>query len=449
MEILNKILVAITTENEAIINALLILFLFIEMPLTMELFLSTLNIKTTVKQKHIYLAFTVPIGILCVFLIPKPYSNIITMVIAPFIIMGVFKVSFFKALLAEFLPILCITVLEILLTRFLFICFSIDYVSCANIPVYRLVTTCSIYLFIYILTKIIKKRRIIIPFFDNIGKKNKTILFANLTIALIVLFMQMYLIGYYNERLPSFIIFINIISLIFYFILSFYSIIKTMNLQKAEEDLEQEKQYNKTLQILHDNIRAFKHDFSNIISGIGGYVETNDMEGLKKYYKQLLQDCNQVSNLGSLNPNSINSPAVYSVLANKYYKADNLGIKITLETFIDFNNLNMGIYEFTRILGILMDNAIEATSECDNKYIHVEIRNDLNRNRQLLIIENTYKDKDINIDKIYEKGYSTKPHNTGLGLWEVENILKRHKNLTRFTTKDDKLFKQQIEIYKK
>ena len=114
-----------------------------------------------------------------------------------------------------------------------------------------------------------------------------------------------------------------------------------MNLQKTKDDLEQEKQYNKTLQILHDNIRAFKHDFANIISGIGGYVETNDMEGLKKYYKQLLQDCNQVSNLGSLNPDSINSPAVYSVLANKYYKADNLGIKISLETFIDFNNLYM------------------------------------------------------------------------------------------------------------
>ena len=224
--------------------------------------------------------------------------------------------------------------------------------------------------------------------------------------------------------------------------------IKTMNLKKAEEALEQEKQYNKTLQILHDNIRAFKHDFANIISGIGGYVETNDLEGLKKYYKQLLQDCNQVNNLESLNPNSINSTAVYSVLANKYYKADNLGIKISLESFIDFNNLYMGIYEFTRILGILMDNAIEATSECDNKYIHVEIRNDFSRNRQLLIIENTYKNIDVDIEKIYEKGYSTKPHNTGLGLWEVENILKKHKNITRFTSKDDKLFKQQIEIYK-
>ena len=259
--------------------------------------------------------------------------------------------------------------------------------------------------------------------------------------------MQIYLIVFYNDKLPSFIIVINILSLIAYFGINIFSLIKTMKLEKTSADLEQEKLYNKTLQILHDNIRAFKHDFSNIIAGIGGYIETDDLEGLRKYYKQLLQDCSQVNNLSSLNPDSINSPAVYAVLANKYYKADNLGIKINLETFIDFNNLHMEIYEFTRILGILMDNAIEAASECDNKLINVSIRNDLRQNRQLLVIENTYKNKDVNIDKIYEKGYSTKPKNTGLGLWEVDKIIKRHKNLARFTTKSDEFFKQQLEIY--
>lgn len=448
MEILSKLWEVITTENESIINIMSIFLLLIEMPLTMEFFLTILRIPATLNQKHIYLAITVPIGLLCIFLIPKPYSNIITMVITPFVIMAVFKVNFFKSLFAEFLPIVTITILEIIFSRILLFIFHIEYEISANIPLCRIAINSVIYLLIFASTKIIKHANFNLKLFDNISKNAKVTLFLNLVIALIVLFMQMYLIGYYNDNLPAFIVWINLLSLISYFVLSFYSIIKTMNLQKAEEDLEQEKQYNKTLQILHDNIRAFKHDFANIISGIGGYVETNDMKGLTKYYKQLLQDCNQVSNLGSLNPNSINSPAVYSVLANKYYKADNLGIKIDLETFIDFNNLYMGIYEFTRILGILMDNSIEATSECDNKYIHVEIRNDLNRNRQLLVIENTYKDKDINIEKIYEKGYSTKPHNTGLGLWEVENILKKHKNITRFTTKDDKLFKQQIEIYK-
>lgn len=447
MEFLNNIWISLTTPNAQLIDIISIPLTMLELYLTMELFISLLNIDSTKKQKIIYLAITIPLGLLWNFVVPKPYSNIITLISTPIIIMCVFKISIFRALLAEFLPVVIITVLETILTRFLLVSFNINYLGCANIPLFRFGTTTFIYVILFVICQISKKKNINITVFDNINKRSKLILLSNMIVALVVIFMQMYLIGYYNDTLPSFIVFLNILFLVAYFVINFYSIAKTMSLQKTQVDLEQEKQYNKTLQILHDNLRAFKHDFANIISGIGGYVETDDMEGLKKYYKQLLQDCNQVNNLGSLNPDSINSPAVYAVLANKYYKADSAGIKISLDSFIDFNHLYMGIYEFTRILGILMDNAIEAACECDNKYIHVEIRNDDSRNRQLLIVENTFKNKDINVDKIYEKGYSTKPHNTGLGLWEVEKILKKNKNITRFTSKDGDLFKQQIEIY--
>lgn len=447
MEFLNNIWIALTTPNAQLIDIISIPLTMLELYLTMELFISLLNIDSTKKQKIIYLAITIPLGLFCNFFVPKPYSNLITLIVAPIAIKFVFNISIMKAILAEFLPVVIITVLETILTRFLLVSFNINYLGCANIPLFRFGTTTFIYVILFVICQISKKKNINITVFDNINKRSKLILLSNMIVALVVIFMQMYLIGYYNDKLPSFIVFLNILFLVAYFVINFYSIAKTMSLQKTQVDLEQEKQYNKTLQILHDNLRAFKHDFANIISGIGGYVETDDMEGLKKYYKQLLQDCNQVNNLGSLNPDSINSPAVYAVLANKYYKADSAGIKISLDSFIDFNHLYMGIYEFTRILGILMDNAIEAASECDNKYIHVEIRNDDSRNRQLLIVENTFKNKDINVDKIYEKGYSTKPHNTGLGLWEVEKILKKNKNITRFTSKDGDLFKQQIEIY--
>ena len=171
------------------------------------------------------------------------------------------------------------------------------------------------------------------------------------------------------------------------------------------------------------------------------------MDGLKKYYSQLLDDCQRVNNLTTLSPEVINNPAIYSLLASKYHKADELGIKINLEIFIDLNTLNVKIYELTRIMGILLDNAIEATLECDEKIINVTMRKDDSRKRQLLIIENTYLNKDINLDKIFEKSYSTKPNNTGLGLWEVRQILKKNNNLNLFTTKNDKFFKQQLEIY--
>ena len=449
IEIFNNIWNTLTTENELIVNIMFIPLSFVEAFVDMILFCSILKIEPSKKQKITYIVIAASLGMLCTFLIPKPYSNILTLLGLPIAIKYIFKINIFRSFLAEFIPVALITTFEMFLSKLFFIGFDLDYFSCANIPLYRFLINAIIYLTLFLLSLIVKNTNFSIKFFSNINKTNKYLLFANILLAFVVIFMQMYLIGYYNNLFPAHIIFFNILFLLVYSLLSVFSLMKTMNLAQTSETLEQEKLTNKTLQILHDSTRAFKHDFSNIMAGIAGYIETNDMPGLKKYYSQLLQDCNQISNLSSLSPDAINNPAVYSVLANKYYKADNLDIKISLECFIDFDKLNMQIYEFTRILGILMDNAIEAASECDEKLINVIIRNDVVQNRQLLVIENTYKDKCINLDKIYEKGFSTKKNNTGLVLWEVNKIIKRRSNLARFTSKDSKFFRQQIEIYKR
>lgn len=447
MNFLNNIWLSMTTENEMLTKIIGLPFIFIEVTISMLLFTSILRISASKKQKIIYILITSFIGIICSAFIPKPYSNIITLIAMPITVMLVFKVSVLKALFAEFLPTICIVIIEMILAKVLSVFFHLDYISCANIPIYRLCINLFIYLVLFLIYQAVNHLHFNIRIFDSLERKNKRLIILDLIFALVVIFMQMYLIVYYNNSLPLFIVLINILSLIAYFFINIYGLIKTMKLEKTTADLEQEKLYNKTLQILHDNVRAFKHDFSNIIAGIGGYIATKDMDGLERYYKQLLQDCNQVNNLSSLSPDSINNPAIYTVLANKYYKADSLGIKINLETFVDFNNLHMGIYEFTRVLGILMDNAIEAASECDKKIINVIIRNDVQCNRQLLIIENTYNNKDVDIDRLPEKGYSTKPNNTGLGLWEVNKIIQRHKNLACFTSKTPDFFKQQFEIY--
>lgn len=449
IQFFNSIFIFLTTENELLVNLMYIPMVFVEAFAQMSFFTTFLKVSSTKKQKLIYVISVSVLGIFCAYIIPKPFSNIITLVTIPLVIKYIFKINILRSVFAEFVTVAVITSIEIVLAKLVYISFGLVYEECSIIPLYRFLINNFIYIILILFSIIIKKENFSINFFSNFSKKNKCMLFFNILFAFNVIFMQMYLISYYTDVLPSHIVFFNLIFLIVYSILSIYSLVKTMNLARTEESLEQEKLSNKTLQILHDNIRAFKHDFANIIAGLGGYIETNDMEGLKKYYSQLLVDCTQLNNLSSLSPDAINSPAVYAVLANKYYKADNLGIKISLECFIDFNNLNMQIYEFTRILGILMDNAIEASSECDEKIINVVIRSDFNQHRQLLIIENTYKDKSVNLDKIYEKGFSTKEKNTGLGLWEVNKIIKRHKNLARFTTKDDKFFKQQIEIYEK
>ena len=224
------------------------------------------------------------------------------------------------------------------------------------------------------------------------------------------------------------------------------NIVQTIWLKRIKTNLVQEKLNNQILQKKYDGIRAFKHDFSNIIAGLDGYIKANDMKSLKEYHNKFFKDYKQLQDLDILNAGSINNPAVLSILTQKFLKAEEFGVRLNIECFMDFDKLNMNIYRFSRILGILTDNAIEASKECEDKIVNIIIRDDVLSQKQILTIENTYKNKDLDLDKIYKKGFSTKPSNMGIGLWNVNNIVNKNKNLELFTNNSDKMFSQRLEI---
>ena len=447
MEIFQTIWVALTTPNEGLINVLSVPLCILEIFVGMLLFTTVLNITSTKKQQLLYISLMSLISILSNTHILYDISKFINVIMWPILVIFIFKTSILKGILTEAIPLIVMAILEPIYSNLLIAILNIQYIDIQTIPVYRLSFVLLMYLSIYILHKVFKKTNFNIKLLDNMDKKPKIVLIINSVFGIISICSQVYLFNFYNENMSYVVTAISLVSLITYFFINMYSLTKTTQLQITEQSLEEAQLYNKSLKILHDNVRAFKHDFSNIVQSIGGYIGTNDMEGLKTYYSQLLGDCQKVNNLYTLSPEVINNPAIYSLLTSKYHKADELGIKIYLEVFLNLNELNMKIYEFTRALGILMDNAIEAASECEEKIINVEIRKDFKVNRQLLIIENTYKEKDVDLEKIYEKGYSSKPNNTGLGLWEVRQIMKKNNNLNLYTTKNDKFFNQQLEMY--
>lgn len=270
--------------------------------------------------------------------------------------------------------------------------------------------------------------------------KNSTLIINISLLNLLVIFTIFYaFFEFFSQNI------FHILTLDFCFYFSLNLVLYLCYSNYSKQKINNLKLCNKTVLSLYDNTRAFKHDFHNILQAIGGYVLTSDMEGLKKYYVQISKDCKITNNLSNLNPELINNPAIYNILADKYHLANSHNIDINLEVMLDLNNLNMNIYELTRILGILLDNAIEASKECNEKNINIAFKQD--KYKQMLTIENTYSNKQISIDKIFEKDYTTKPHNTGLGLWEVRKILSKNSNLNLHTTKNNDYFSQQLEIY--
>ena len=445
MEIFQTIWTALTTPNEILTNLLSIPLAFLDAYVCMLLFTTILNIPSTHKQRLIYvLAFGVFTNLINLTISNSFAVLLLSVIIWPVLVFYIFKISILKSILSEIIPYILSLCLELFITKLFYVAFKITSETIVKVPILRCSLALLIYGIIFVVSIIIKHYKLNLKVFEGISPKAQKILIINAILLVFVIISQFYLIVFYNNTLP-----IYIIGLLAYFALSIYSILNISKLEITSRDLKQSQLYNKTLTVLHDNIRAFKHDFHNIVHALGGYIDTEDIEGLKKYYQQLLNDCQCTNNLTGLSPSTINNPAIYNVLASKYHKADELGIKINLEVFLDLNEIenHMKIYEFARILGILFDNAIEATKECDKKIINLTIRKDLNKNRLLLIVENTYKNKDVDTEKIYEKGFSTKPGNSGLGLWKVRQILIRNNNLNLFTTKNDEYFKQQLEIY--
>jgi len=447
MEIFQTIWTALTTENTNIITLISIPLTFLEAFVLMLLFTTLLNISATKKQKILYVFAMSIASVFTRLLIPAPYNTFINVVLVIISIISIFKINIFKGILAFIVPFIITIIVESFISRLYYIIFQSNYADGMNVPIKRLSITCFVYLTNYIVYLLIKRFKISFSKLEIANRKSKFLLVLTCIFGIILIGSQLYTLTFYSTNLPLPITLLSTIGLLTYFSVSIYTIFTLSKLEVTSTNLEQAEQHNKTLELLQDNTRAFRHDFTNILIGMTGYMDKNDMEGLKKYHNQLLDDIKHVNNLTTLSPKVVNNPGVYNVLAAKYHKADNLGIKINLEVFLDLNDLHMKIYEFTRILGILMDNAIEAASECEEKVINVSIRKDSRKHMQLLVIENTYKDKNVDTEKIYEKGFSTKQGNTGIGLWEIRQILKKNNNLNLFTTKTDEFFSQQFEIY--
>ena len=451
MEILQTLWNILITPNERLSNILICPFSFVEAYLYMLTFITLLKIETNHKQRILYTTIFALVAVINIIFVPYPYYTFVNVLACPILVLIIFKLNILTSILCEIVMYL----VSILLTTPLILLYTyilkLPSKLITDVPIHRIIYSIFFYVLIYLFCKLCKKHNINIYKAGNLKTKLNTPFFYNFIIGTLVVGIQTYIQYLYIDFIPNYVVFLNLASLLIYFLISLYSLSRTNKLEITTEKLEAEKLYNQTLTVLYDNISGFKHDFNNIVQGIGGYISTNNIEGLKEYYTEILGDCQKINNLSLLSPKVINNPAIYSLLTYKYHEAIKLGIKVDLQICIDLSTINMKIYQFTRLFGILIDNAIEAAKQCDEKEIVITFRNNDKRKKQFFIIENTYINKDINIDEIFERGKTSKKgensKNHGLGLWEVRQFIKKYKNLDLYTTKNDKYFKQQFEIY--
>ena len=106
-------------------------------------------------------------------------------------------------------------------------------------------------------------------------------------------------------------------------------------------------------------------------------------------------------------------------------KAENRGIEISLEVAEPMKNPAIPLISYIRILSILFDNAIEGALESENPKIAVA--NFYQDGDFVFIIENSTREKSVDLSKIFQRGYSTKVRIAVWGLrhWLIFRMITR------------------------
>ncbi|WP_436513242.1 GHKL domain-containing protein [Clostridium thermobutyricum] len=280
-------------------------------------------------------------------------------------------------------------------------------------------------------------------------------LYINSVIAIFIVFCAIVYYNIYSLKVQSltvtgkYTILIILMSLIV--ILSLFVGIKGFyndrDLKIKDNELKALQNYINQTEDAYLEMRKFKHDYINILSSIAGYICDEDMKGLEDYFNKKIAPLNRTLENESLKLASlknVKATEIKGILTIKTIQAQNKGINIDIEILEEIESISWDTILACRGIGILMDNAIEAAEECNYKKINLALIK--KEKSKIIIIQNTYKHKNINVKKIYEQSYSTKGNDRGLGLSTLKESISKANNIILDTQISEEFFTQIITI---
>lgn len=215
---------------------------------------------------------------------------------------------------------------------------------------------------------------------------------------------------------------------------------------------EIEKKYNKIIKYvieyekIIDDQGERNHEYNNQLMILKGYI--NNKKKLEEYLNTIINDHKLGQNYEIRQLSHFPNGGLKEMLYYKISEIKDNKIKYYLYVCNDASELlekmNVNLYrDITKVFGVLIDNAIDASLESEDKEFSLDFSKD--KKQIIITISNTY-NKDIDIKKIGKKGFSSKGKGHGFGLKLVKDIIKRNKKLELVSDYDDKYFIQTFLI---
>lgn len=222
---------------------------------------------------------------------------------------------------------------------------------------------------------------------------------------------------------------------------------KKRELIKTEQEKELLEDYNVRLENLYKEVRGFKHDYINILSSLYFYMEEENYSEMKQYFKEEILTsgqnlAKQDGVIGKLY--DIKIPEIKGIVYLKLLMAfqENLNVKVEVKEEISY--IAMKSEDLVRVLGIFLDNAMEASGNTEEKYLYIGF---LSMQDEIYIkVENSLSASIEGVGELSEFGFSTKGKERGVGLYSAEQILSRYSNVLHSVEIKNNRFIQTLKI---
>ena len=217
--------------------------------------------------------------------------------------------------------------------------------------------------------------------------------------------------------------------------------------QAKEAEQQSLERYTTELERNQTAIRKFKHDYQNILLSISTFLDEGDLDGLKQYYEDNIVTASQIiatNDIALEGLSKIRMREIKSILAAKLMMAQNLGIAATFEADEEIDHIPMDSVTLVRMLGIILDNAIEELVTIGEGRLFVGCFR--SGKSVIFIVQNTCRADMPDLHQLLQAGFSTKGEGRGLGLGNLLELADAQPNIALETGIENGNFIQKLMI---
>lgn len=269
------------------------------------------------------------------------------------------------------------------------------------------------------------------------------------TFLILYMYMPKEVISYGDFKYLAVIYVIFIIIIAILIITVSFSIVREVQYKRNMQEIENYYKYTLQIEQINNEMRKFRHDYVNILSTMSDYIRENDMEGLRNYFTTEILPMQDSMQMNAVKINGIENLKIREIkglVTTKILQAQEMNISISVEVNEQITKIDMPTIDLSRIIGIIIDNAIEASENIDEDPL---IRIAFLKNSDVsvtFIVMNKCEDDIPRVHTLFQENFTTKKGNSGLGLSTLKEITESKSNVLLDTTIENNYFVQKVEI---